>query len=107
MNYLKSRWGEMDQGRRIILLLQPALFLLFLLLYLTYGRQPAVPWLDGTLRVERQEEASVYSGRVEGGHPVQFTVAPGPTVEFRLRGELQGSYTVAEDPPLSRRSRRR
>lgn len=98
MNYLKSRWGEMDQGRRIILLLQPALFLLFLLLYLTYGRQPVVPWLDGTLRVERQGEASVYSGWVEGGHPVQFTVGPGPTVEFRLSGELQGTYTVTEDP---------
>ena len=99
MNYLKSRWGEMDQGRRIILLLQPALFLLFLLLYLTYGRQPVVPWLDGTLRFERQGEGAIYEGRViDGQHPVQFTVAPGPTVEFRLSGELQGTYTVTKDP---------
>lgn len=99
MGYLKERWQEMDQGRRIVLLIQPALFLLSLLLSFTYGRQPVVSWLDGTLRVERQGEAAVYSGRViDGQHPVQFTVGPGPTVEFRLRGELQGTYTIAEDP---------
>lgn len=98
MEYLKERWREMNWGRRIILLIQPALFLLFLILFLTYGSQPVVSWLDGSLRYQRQGEAAVYSGRVEGGHPVQFTVTPGPAVEFRLRGEPRGMYTVSEDP---------
>lgn len=98
MDYFKERWGEMDQGRRIVLLIQPILFLLFLILFFTYGRQSVLPWLDGTLRCKQRGEDLVYTGRVEGGHLVQFTVTPGPTVEFRLEGELQGTYTIAEDP---------
>ncbi len=99
MGYLKECWDEMGWGRRIVLLIQPALFALFLILYLIFHQQQVVSWLDGTLRVERQGEVSVYEGRaIDRQYPVQFAVGPGPTVEFRLRGELQGTYTVAEDP---------
>lgn len=97
MEYLKDRWQEMSRGRRIILLIQPVLFLLALTLSLTLGRQQITSYRDGHLRYEQQGEAAVYSGRVEG-RQVKYVVSPGPTVEFWLDGALDSAYTITEDP---------
>lgn len=98
MEYVKSRWHEMSRGQRILLLLQPALFLLFLIVFLTFGQQPVVSYMGSALRCMRQGETTIYSGWLESRWPVQFTVSPGPTVEFQLSGKTRGVYTVAEDP---------
>ena len=97
MEYLKGRWKEMNLGRRIILLIHPVLSLLALILSLTLGQQQVASYRDGHLRYERQGEAAVYSGRVEG-YQVKYVVSPGPTVEFWLDGALDGTYTITEDP---------
>lgn len=97
MEYLKDRWSEMSRGRRIILLIHPVLFLLALVLHLTLGQQQVASYRDGHLRYERQGEAAVYSGRVEG-YQVKYVVSPGPVVEFWLDGELDSTYTITEDP---------
>ena len=97
MDHLKTRWQEMDRGRRIVLAVQPALFALFLLVWLTYGRQTVVEYMGTVLRAEAGEETTAYSGRVDG-YDVRYVVSPGPVVEFWLDGEMDSVYTVAEDP---------
>ena len=97
MEYLKERWQEMNLGRRIILLIHPVLFLLALVLHLTFGQQQVVSYRDGHLRYELQGEAAVYSGRVEG-YQVKYVVSPGPTVEFWLDGPVTStSFWHSED----------
>lgn len=97
MEYLKERWQEMDWGRRVVLLAQPALFLLALVLHLTFGQQQVVSYRDGHLRYERQGETAVYSGRVDG-HRVKFAVSSPSLVEFWLDGAPDGVYAIAQDP---------
>lgn len=92
MEYLKERWREMYWGQRIMLLLQPVLFVLALAAYFTIGQQLMVD----ALRYERQGDAAVYSGR-EDHRKIKYVVSPGPVVEFWLDGELRDTYTVAWD----------
>lgn len=97
MEYFKDRWAEMDWGRRAILLIHPALFLLFFIVFLTLGQQQVVSYQGQRLRYEPQGEAAVYSGRVHGS-AVKYVVSPGQVVEYWLDGALDSTYTVAEDP---------
>ena len=97
MEYLKERWDEMSRGRRIILLIHPALFILSLVLCLTLGQQQVVSYRGGHLRYEQQGEADVYSGWLDYGR-VKYVVSPGPVVEYWLDGALDSTYTVTEDP---------
>lgn len=97
MEYFKDRWTEMDWGRRAILLIHPALFLLFFIVFLTFGQQQVVSYQSQHLRYERQGEADVYSGRVYG-RGVKYVVSSGQVVEYWLDGALDSTYTVTEDP---------
>ena len=97
MDYLKERWEEMSRGRRVILLIHPVLFILSLVLYLTLGQRQIISYRDGYLRYEQQGDAAVYSGKTDG-YKVKYVVSPGSVVEFWLDGELDGAYTVTEDP---------
>ena len=97
MQYLKKRWHEMYLGRRIIVLVQPVLFLLFLILFLIFGRQQIVSYRSGHLRYEQRGDTAVYSGMVDY-RATKYVVSPGPVVEYWLDGELRGTYTVTEDP---------
>lgn len=97
MEYLKKRWDEMSRGRRIILLVHPVLFILALVLHLTFGQRLVTSYRDGHLRYEQQGETAVYSGRAEG-HKVKYVVSQGPAVEFWLDGALDSTYTVTDDP---------
>lgn len=97
MEYVKKRWQEMDWGRRVILLAQPVMFVLFLIVFLTLGQQRVTAYRDGYLRYERQGETAVYSGRVDG-YDVRYAVPSGQVVEFWLNGALDGTYTITEDP---------
>lgn len=97
MNYLRERWDEMGWGRRIVLLIQPAMSILCSIVYLIVFQQRVVPYGDGFLRCERQGDTAVYSGR-QDGRPIQYSVPSGRLVEFWLDGALEGAYTIAEDP---------
>lgn len=97
MGYLKECWGEMGWGRRIVLLIQPAMSILCSIVYLIVFQQRVVPYGDGFLRCEQQGDTAVYSGR-QDGRSIQYSVPSGRLVEFWLDGALEGAYTIEEDP---------
>lgn len=94
---MKERWQELDRGRKIIILLQPVMFILFLIIFLSIGHHQVISYRSGYLRYERQEDAVLCSGRVDG-HDLQYVVTAGSVVEFWLDGALDSTYTITDDP---------
>lgn len=79
-----------------MILIQAFLILLFLILYLTVGRQQVIQYRDETLRCRADGENVIYTGKINGEKAV-FTVSPGPVVEYRLGDTLYGPYTIVFD----------
>lgn len=94
---MKTRWQGFHLPQRILLLLQVFLFVLFLILYATIGRQQVIRYQDVLFRRHTAGDATSYSGKLNGKRAV-FTVSPGPVVEYRWGDTLYGPYTITEDP---------
>lgn len=94
---MRAKWRSLSLFQRIMLGVQGGLFLLFLLLYATLGRQQVIQYHGALLRRQIDGDTTVYTGALEGERAV-FTVSPGPVVEFRLGDALYGPYRIVEDP---------
>lgn len=79
-----------------MIFLQGFLILLFLILYLTVGRQQIIAYHDETLRCRTDSDTVTYTGKIDGEKAV-FTVT-GNTVEYRLGDTAYGPYTIVYDP---------
>lgn len=101
---MKQKWFELNWPKRILLLLQGFLILLFLILYCIIGRQQGIQYRGEFLRCRTNGEVATYSGKLDGQEAV-FTVSPGVSnsnaakvVEFRLGDILYGPYNIISDP---------
>lgn len=94
---MKTRWQDFNLPQRILLLIQVFLFILFLILYATIGRQQVIQYQDTLFRRRTDGNTILYSGKLNGEKAV-FTVSPGPVVEYRVGDTLYGPYTIIEDP---------
>lgn len=93
---MREKWSEMAWLQRAMLLLQFFLVVLFLILYITLGRQQVIIYKDTLFRCQYQGDTAVYLGKLDG-QKAAFTVSPGPVVEFNLGDILYGPYSIAED----------
>lgn len=93
---VKQKWIELTWPQRVVILVQAFLVLLFLILYLTVGRQQIMKYHDGYLRCRTDGEVTTYSGKIDGEKAV-FTVSPGPVVEYQLGDTRYGPYTIVFD----------
>lgn len=94
---MKTRWQGLNLPQRILLLLQVFLFVLFLILYATFGRQQVIEYHNTLFRCRDDGDTTIYFGTLDGEKAV-FTVFPGPVVEYRWGDTLYGPYIITEDP---------
>lgn len=93
---MKRKWLDLDWPRRVMIFIQAFLVLLFLILYLTVGRQQVILYRDEMLRRHVSGEVTTYSGTINSEEAV-FTVT-GTTVEYRLGGTQYGPYRILSAP---------
>lgn len=93
---MKQKWIKLTWPQRVVILVQAFLVLLFLILYLTVGRQQIMKYHDGYLRCHTDGDTVTYTGKIDGEKAV-FTVSPGPVVEYRLGDTCYGPYTIVFD----------
>lgn len=93
---MKQKWLGLSWSRRVMILIQAFLVLLFLVLHLTVGRQQIITYHDETLCRHIRGDVTTYSGTVNGEKAV-FTVT-GTTVEYRLGSTKYGPYTITSAP---------
>lgn len=93
----RNRLAALTGAQRVMLLVQLALIVLFLILYIVLGRQQVIRYRGALLRCQTEEDVTVYSGELDG-RKVVFNVSGGTVVEYCLDGAVCGTYTVEEDP---------
>lgn len=93
---MKQNWTNLTWPQRIVITIQGFLVLLFLILYLTVGRQQVTKYRDEYLRCRTDDAVTTYSGKLNGEKAV-FTVTD-HNVEYQLGDTLYGPYTIVPDP---------
>lgn len=93
---MKQKWFTLTWPQRIMIFIQAFLVLLFLILYLTLGRQQITTYHGEHLRRSVDGEIVTYTGKINGERAV-FTVSPGPVVEYQLGDTRYGPYTIVYD----------
>lgn len=97
---MKEKWFGLTRFRRLLILFQGALLLLFLLLYPLWADKEGVE-LHGTFYEKTvQGDTVTYQGKAGGFRTVYTVPRSGGecTVECRIEEEVFGPYTVSPDP---------
>ena len=92
-----NRLAALTGAQRVMLLVQLALVVLFLILYIVMGRQQVIRYRGVLFQCQTEEDVTAYSGELDG-REVVFNVSGGTAVEYCLDGTVCGTYTVEEDP---------
>ena len=94
---MKQHFTQLSLGQKVLVLLQAAMLLLFLILYPTVGRLQYIDFRGDHLRFTTEEQTRIYSGRVDG-KDVSIVVAPDQSIRFQLGDTEYGPYVIVENP---------
>ena len=94
---MKYRFTQLSIGQKVLVLIQAAMLLLFLILYPTVGRMQYIDFRGEHLRYTTKGQTQICSGQVNHTD-VSITVAPDQSVTFQLDDTVYGPYIIVEDP---------
>ena len=93
---MKEYFNTLTIGRRILLVLNLCMILLFIILYNTVGRQKIIRYNDEPLRYKLEDSTVTYSGRVNGNRTL-ITIEDKQTVTIQSEDTTFGPYTIIYD----------
>ena len=97
MTALKTKWSEMSQYRRVLLLVMAIEILAFFIANILALLRPGLEYRDALLYPRTEGELQIYQGKVDG-ETARFTVAPGGEVSYQWGEYTYGPYQITEDP---------
>lgn len=93
---MKEYLNNLGIGRKIIILLNLFMIVLFIILYSTFGKQKVIRYEDHYLRHKAVGDVITYSGKVNGEKFV-ITVEGDDTVSIQSGDTTFGPYTIVYD----------
>ena len=97
MTALKTKWSEMSQYRRVLLLVMAIEILAFFIANILALLRPGLEYRDALLYPRTEGELQIYQGKVDG-ETARFTVAPGGEVFYQWGDYSYGPWQVRVDP---------